>query len=365
MNDREPLLPGWVPPRGEMERAFGGRDAGYDGVFLVAVRTTGIFCRPSCPSRPNPANVEFLPTVRACLEAGYRPCRRCRPTEVGGRPPGWAAGLMALVAGSPEGRPREEDVRGLGVTPERARRWFREHWGMTFAEWSRAHRLAGAFTRIAEGMGIDEAGLEAGFESSSGFREAFVRVFGAAPGRVRGDGGDRLERVVVGAVGTPIGMMLAGVRDDGVWFLEFQDCRGLERNLDAMRRESGCGVVPGEHRLLERLELELGEYFAGTRREFTLPLALRGTPFQEEVWSELRRIPHGQTISYETLARRVGRPTGQRAVALANGRNRICILIPCHRVVGKDGTLTGYGGGMWRKRLLLELERTGKLPGAG
>jgi AraC family transcriptional regulator of adaptative response/methylated-DNA-[protein]-cysteine methyltransferase len=138
----------------------------------------------------------------------------------------------------------------------------------------------------------------------------------------------------------------------------------LERNFETMRRCFGCAVVPGEHRLLDQLRRELQEYFAGQRRDFSVPLAPRGTPFQEKVWHELRRIPYGETISYDELARRIGQPTAQRAVARANGMNRICILIPCHRVIGKDGSLTGYGGGLWRKRLLLELERSGKLPGA-
>jgi AraC family transcriptional regulator of adaptative response/methylated-DNA-[protein]-cysteine methyltransferase len=123
-------------------------------------------------------------------------------------------------------------------------------------------------------------------------------------------------------------------------------------------------VVPSQHPLLDKLRQELEDYFQGGRREFTVPLVARGTPFQETVWQELRRIPYGETISYDELARRIDRQTAQRAVARANGMNCIAILIPCHRVIGKDGTLTGYGGGLWRKRLLLELERTGRLPGS-
>lgn len=360
------MLPlAWGPSRKEMEKAHGDRDAAYDGVFFVAVRTTGIFCRPSCPSRPHPSNVEYLPSLRDCLLAGYRPCRRCHPEAVAGAPPAWAAVLMRLVSESADGRPGAADLRALGVTPERARRWFREHCGMTFAEWSRAHRLAGAFSRLQAGAGIDDAGMEAGFESVSGFRDAFRRVFGAAPGQVRDGAGRKggVERLVVGWVETPLGPVVAAVRDEGVWMLEFQDGRGLERSLVRIKEDLGCGVVPGDHPWLDRLRLELQEYFEGGRREFSLPLSLEGTPFQESVWRELCRIPHGTTLSYEALARKVGRPTGQRAVALANGRNRIGILVPCHRVIGKDGTLTGYGGGLWRKRLLLELERTGRLPG--
>jgi AraC family transcriptional regulator of adaptative response/methylated-DNA-[protein]-cysteine methyltransferase len=131
----------------------------------------------------------------------------------------------------------------------------------------------------------------------------------------------------------------------------------LETNLKTIRRQLGCALVPGEHGLLDQLRKELEEYFAAQRRNFDVRLAPQGTPFQEKVWRELRRIPYGETISYDELAGRIGQPTAHRAVARANGQNRICILIPCHRVIGKDGRLSGYGGGVWRKRLLLELER--------
>jgi AraC family transcriptional regulator of adaptative response/methylated-DNA-[protein]-cysteine methyltransferase len=124
-------------------------------------------------------------------------------------------------------------------------------------------------------------------------------------------------------------------------------------------------VVPGSHPLLEQLREELKQYFAGELRNFTVPLNSRGTPFQDQVWRELRGIPYGKTISYDELARRINQPTAQRAVARANGMNYVSIVIPCHRVIGKDGSLTGYGGGLWRKRLLLELEKTGSLPGGG
>lgn len=348
-----------LPSRPEMERAFAARNPDYDGLFFVAVQSTGIFCRPSCPSRPNPENVEFLPSVKDCLIAGYRPCKRCRPTEVDGRPPEWVADLMKRVSEAPDGRWQAEDLRALGVTPERARRWFKEHHGMTFAAWCRAHRLAGAFQSLRAGAAPDAAGFDAGFESPSGFRDAFLRTFGTSPGRAR----TGREPVVVGRIHSPIGPFLGGTRDDGICLLEYADRRGLEHQVGELRDRYGSALVPGDHPRLAQLQVELAAYFAGARRAFSVPLAPCGTPFQIQVWEELRRIPYGETLSYEQLAFRVGRATGQRAVAQANGLNRIAILIPCHRVIGKDGGLTGYGGGLWRKRLLLELERSGRLPG--
>ncbi len=349
-------LPNLMPPRAEMERASAQKDASYDGVFYVAVKTTGIFCRPSCPSKPHLENVEFFGSVRECLFAGYRPCKRCHPLEANGKPPEWAQKLMARVQETPDARLKAADLREFGVTPERARRWFQQHYGMSFAAWCRGNRLAGAFMRIRQGASLDDATFDSGFASHSGFREAFTRVFGDAPGRSRTNG----QRVVMAILETPLGPLVAGATDRGIVFLEYTDRRMLEHNLKVMQRRFGCGVVPGQHPLLKRLDKELGEYFQGQRRNFEVPIDSCGTPFQDKVWQELRRIPYGETISYDELARRVGQPTAQRAVARANGMNYVAILIPCHRVIGKDGSLTGYGGGLWRKRLLLALESQGR-----
>ena len=205
MNDVLPLM----PTRQEMEHAFASKDAGYDGVFYVAVRTTGIFCRPSCPSRPNLENVEFFPSVKDCLFAGYRPCKRCQPLEANGKPPAWAAQLIARVEAAPDARLKAADLRALGITPERARRWFQQHYGMSFTAWCRGNRLAGAFARIRHGASLDDAALDSGFESHSGFREAFSRVFGEAPGRSRASG----DRVVIALLETPLGPVLAGATE--------------------------------------------------------------------------------------------------------------------------------------------------------
>jgi AraC family transcriptional regulator of adaptative response/methylated-DNA-[protein]-cysteine methyltransferase len=196
-----------------------------------------------------------------------------------------------------------------------------------------------------------------GFESHSGFRTAFVRTFGKAPGKVRED-----DYLRVALLETPLGPMLAAASNESLCQLEFADRRSLEKIYDAMRRRFALPVVPGENAVLQRLRQELQEYFSGARREFSVPLALRGTGFQQRVWRELQRISFGRTASYEAVAKRIGSPSSVRAVAHANGTNRLYLLVPCHRVLAKNGALSGYGGGLWRKRLLLELERTGKLP---
>jgi AraC family transcriptional regulator of adaptative response/methylated-DNA-[protein]-cysteine methyltransferase len=279
--------------------------------------------------------------------------------ETDGTPPRWVADLMSRVEAAPDTRLPASALEALGITPERARRWFKGHYGMSFARWCRSYRLACAFSQVRQGSSLDDVTFGTGFESHSGFREAFTRTFGEAPGRSRVTGSRILTRMIEG----PVGPLLAGANDEGICFLHYAQPGKLQQDLARIQRQFGCALVPGEHRFLDRLREELTAYFRGELRAFTLPLAPSGTPFQLRVWSELGKVGHGETISYEALARRIGQPTAQRAVASANRLNRICILIPCHRVIGKNGSLTGYGGGLWRKRLLLELERTGTFPG--
>src|SRR3974390_415917 len=214
---KENDLAGLLPTRGEMEHAFARKDAGYDGVFYVAVKTTGIFCRPSCPSRPNRENVEFFSSIKECLFAGYRPCKRCRPLEANGAPPDWAKELISRVEAAPDTALKAADLRAVGILPERARRWFHQHYGMCFSAWCRGNRLAGAFMRIRQGSTLDDAIFDSGFQSHSGFREAFGRVFGDAPGRSRENG----ERVVITMLETPLGPLLAGATARGINFLAY------------------------------------------------------------------------------------------------------------------------------------------------
>lgn len=340
----------------EMTNAWRRRDASYDGVFFFGVKTTGIFCRPSCPSQPKREHLEFFPNGGEAVQAGYRPCKRCQPELANGQPPAWVAKLMARAAESTDNRISARDLRSLGVPPERARRWFQKHHGMTFAAWCRGLRLSSAFAQIRSGQPMDDVVFGHGFESHSGFRTAFARAFGKAPGKVRN--GDCLR---VALLDTPLGPMLAAASNEAVCQLEFADRRGLEKSYLEMRRRFALPVVPGDNDVLQKLRRELQEYFSGARREFTLPLALRGTDFQQRVWRKLQRIPYARIASYEAIARKIGSPAAVRAVARANGANRLYLLVPCHRVIAKDGALSGYGGGVWRKRLLLELERTGKL----
>lgn len=223
---------------------------------------------------------------------------------------------------------------------------------MTFQAFCRARRLSHAFHELREGASVDEAVESHGYESHSGFREAFAKSFGASPGRSKNGDCVRLAWIE-----SPLGPLVAGATADGVCLLEFTDRRMIEAQFETLEHRLRKPALPGCNAHLDLLKEELAGYFAGKLKRFTAPLVYPGTPFQERVWSGLLEIPYGETISYEELARRVGAPNGQRAVGRANGLNRIAIVIPCHRVVNKSGALGGYGGGLRRKQFLLDLER--------
>jgi AraC family transcriptional regulator of adaptative response/methylated-DNA-[protein]-cysteine methyltransferase len=251
----------------------------------------------------------------------------------------------------PTRRWRERDLRELGVDPGRVRRWFQRQHGMTFQAYGRARRLGTALGQIRLGDDIDGVAYDHGYQSLSGFREAFGQLVGVTLGRARGTRPIALTRVL-----TPLGPMVAAAVDEGVCLLEFAERRMLAIQLRRLVRFVGGVVTPGPHPHLEQLDRELKEYFAGSRTAFGVPLHAPGTAFQEACWSYLRDIPYGQTRTYAEGAAAVDRPEAVRALGRANGDNRLAILVPCHRVVGADGRLTGYGGGLWRKRALLDLE---------
>ena len=343
-----------LPPPAEMQRAYLNRDGTYDGIFFLAVRTTGVFCRPTCPARkPLPQNVEYFPSAKAALVAGYRPCKRCRPLEQDGLAD-WAAGLIAEVEDDPSIHLTDADLRRRGLDPGNVRRAFVRRYGMTFQAFTRARRLARALNYIQGRGDLDEAVSESGYDSHSGFRDAFTRTFGDPPGRYR----DR-QAVLLAWMRSPLGPLVAGATTEGVCLLEFADRRMLETELASLKKLFGAPVVPGSNPHLGKLETELTEYFSGVRQSFSVPLVYPGTPFQRNVWQHLLAIPYGETRTYEQVAAAVGAPRAVRAVGRANGLNRIAIVIPCHRLLGKDGSLTGYGGGLRRKQYLLDLERRG------
>ncbi len=342
-----------LPPAKEMERAYKTRDTSYDSIFFLAVRSTGIFCRPSCPARkPDPRNVQYYSSAREAIFAGFRPCKRCHPMVSQETPPAWITTLIERVERDPTARYSDGFLRSIGIDPARARRYFHRKYGMTFQAYCRGRRLGKSLEQIRLGVDLDDVALGYGYNSHSGFRDAFVRTFGKSPGRSR-----TADCIVTAWVETPLGPLVAGATSDGICLLEFTDRRMLDTQFAVLRRHFACAIVPGENPHIRQLKKEIDTYFSGSLKRFSVPLVYPGTPFQQSVWKELLRIPYGKTVSYEDIARRIGSPTAQRAVGHANGLNRIAIVIPCHRVVNKSGKLGGYGGGLWRKQKLLVLEK--------
>lgn len=342
-----------LPPTREMLRAFQDRDERYDGVFVTGVTTTRVFCRPTCTARkPHPAHVEFFPSPQAARRAGYRACKRCSPDHDVGRPPTWIQPLLDRLAAEPSRRWTDRELQTMGLEPSRVRRWFRRRYGMTFHAFARNARVGIAVRELRSGAPLTGIAFDHGYESLSGFRDAVTRLAGTSAGRARSQ-----DLVTVTQLPTPLGAMLAAVRDEKLVMLEFTSAETLPVQIDGLRRQLRAVVAPGSTDVLTRAKTEISEYFAGSRTDFTLPTDQGGTAFQQRVWEALGSIPYGATRSYDTVAKTIGAAGSQRAVGRANAANRVAIVIPCHRVVRSDGRLSGYAGGVWRKRALLALEQ--------
>ena len=304
----------------------------YEGIFLVGVKTTSVFCRPTCPARkPKLENYEFFETAQQALLASFRPCMRCRPLSHPNHVSTLIQQLVEAVEENPEKRWKDKDFEELAVDASTARRQFKKRFGMTFVEYARARRMGLAMKQVREGEAVIEAQLSTGYESSSGFRDAFSRIMGAAPTKL---GSSNILKAAW--LDTPLGPMLAIADEEALYLLEFVDRRGLEREIERLRRKTKSAIIPGRTNPINSIERELNLYFKGCLKEFTTATCLIGSPFQKHVWAELVKIPPGETSSHSEIAKAVGRPTAFRAVAQANGANQFAI-IPCHRVIHTKG----------------------------
>ncbi|MCB9450842.1 MAG: bifunctional transcriptional activator/DNA repair protein Ada [Anaerolineaceae bacterium] len=339
----------------EYYQALLDKNSEYDGVFYAGITTTGIFCHPTCPARkPKFEHCIFFDTAQAALLAGFRPCKRCRPLSHPNRESEIVQQLVGAVENQPDKKWRSEDVRMLHVDPSTARRQFKKRFGMTFIEYARARRLGLAMEQIKNGKQVIDAQIAAGYESGSGFRDAFERIMGSVPSN------SEQQPVLKAAwLDTLLGPMVALASEDKLRLLEFVDRRGLEREIERLRQHTGAIIIPGDNEPLQQIRMELHDYFAGELTHFSTPVAIDGTPMQNDVWEALLRIPFGETRSYSDIALAVGKPpTAARAVAQANGANQLAIIIPCHRVIRSSGDLAGYAGGVARKSWLLQHEKS-------
>jgi AraC family transcriptional regulator of adaptative response/methylated-DNA-[protein]-cysteine methyltransferase len=353
------------PSKGARWEAILGRDRAADGQFVYAVRSTGIYCRPSCPSRkPRREQVLFFPLPQAAEGEGFRPCLRCRPRAARIRDP--QIGAVARVCREIESRVGggEEGASGLtlaslgaasGMKTHQLERAFRKLIGITPRQYADAQRMHRLKSRLKKGDNVTTALYDAGFGSSSRLYERAPAQLGMTPAVYRkGGAGMRIEYTIVDS---PLGRLLVGATARGISALYIGESD--EKLESALRKEypraelrAAAGGAEGRKQWVEKILAHL----RGREPSLDLPTDVQATAFQRRVWEELRRIPYGTTRTYTQIARRIGRPNAVRAVARACATNPVSVVVPCHRVVREDGKLAGYRWGLERKRALLEHE---------
>lgn len=329
------------------------KDSSFEGTFFAGIKTTGIFCRPTCTARkPKRENVEFFATTKEAIEKGYRACKVCHPMEKAGSTPAYIDRVLKLMDEDPSLKLKDDDLVQMGIEPSKIRRWFLRNHGITFHAYQRMYRINTAFKKLQSGTSVTDIAFDSGYESLSGFNDSFKKIFGVSPKNSK-----ETKVIDFARFETDLGTMVTCATDKGICLLEFSDRKGLETELKQLAKIFNANIIQGNNKYFDQLSTELNAYFKGELKEFHVPLDITGTDFQKHVWQALRAIPYGKTSSYQGQANVLDKPSAIRAVANANGMNKIAIIIPCHRVIGSDGSLTGYAGGLWRKRKLLDLEK--------
>lgn len=331
------------------------RDPVADGTFFYSVRTTGVYCRPSCASRTaRPENVEFHLTAAAAERAGFRPCQRCKPDQVAapGRHAAMVAELCRLIESAEQAPSLHQLAERAGLSPWHLHRVFKAAVGLTPKAYASAHRARRVREELGRGESVTAAIFDAGYNSSGRFYAASDQMLGMTPGRFRAGGAGSEIRFAVGR--SSLGEILVAASERGICaILMGDDAAALVRDLqDRFARATLIGGDAG----FEQLVGKVVGFVEAPRLGLDLPLDVRGTAFQQRVWQALREIPAGLTVSYTEVARRIGAPKAVRAVASAIAANALAVAIPCHRVVRTDGSLSGYRWGVERKRALIERE---------
>jgi AraC family transcriptional regulator of adaptative response/methylated-DNA-[protein]-cysteine methyltransferase len=345
VNDRDTVSPddAWA--------AFERRDRSWDGRIIGGVRTTGIYCRPSCPARrPKRENVEFFPDGAAARAAGYRACRRCEPDAVN-REEVALEKAFRLLAQAEEAPSLEALAEAVGYSPHHFHRLFKRATGVTPAAYARSLRAKRAEAALAETGRITDAIYDAGYSGPARFYADAGKRLGMTPSAWRNGG--RGETISWATAETDLGTMLVAATARGICRLSFDEDEAALR-----KRFPKAEIAYGGARMADLVARTVAAVNA-PEKPHDLPLDVHGTAFQEAVWRELQRIPAGETRTYAQIAAAVGRPAAVRAAGTANGDNAVAILIPCHRVIRTDGTLGGYAYGLERKARLLERERSG------
>jgi len=331
------------------------RDEAADGRFFYAVHTTGVYCRPSCASRtPRPGNVEFHRTAAAAEQAGFRACKRCRPDlpRLAVRQAAQVAELCRLIESSLHSPTLEQLARHAGWSLWHLHRVFKKIAGVTPRSYADAHRAQRMRRGLEQGASVTDTIYAAGFGSSGHFYERTDAILGMTPTRYKSGGAGAQIRFAIGRCS--LGEILVAASMRGICAIALGDDADLL--LRDLQDRFPRAVLIGGDAEFERLVAQVVAFVESPAPRLDLPLDVRGTAFQQKVWQVLRRIPPGKTMSYAEIARRIGMPKATRAVAGACAANTIAVVIPCHRVVRSDGTLSGYRWGVERKRALLARE---------
>ncbi|WML32680.1 trifunctional transcriptional activator/DNA repair protein Ada/methylated-DNA--[protein]-cysteine S-methyltransferase [Clostridium sp. OS1-26] len=329
------------------------RNSEYDGIFFAGIKSTGVFCHATCPARkPKYENCDFYETAEEALLSGLRPCKRCKPLSYPQELSPIVQQMVNLVEENPEKRWNDSDFAELGIHAATARRQFKKKYGMTFVQYARARRMGIAMKAIKSGEKVINTQIDSGYDSSSGFYDAFSKIMGRPPIKSK-----EIKILYANWMDTILGPMLSIVDEEFLYLLEFVDRRGLEREIERLRNRLNASIIPGETQISKQIQYELNEYFSKKLKKFKTPIMFFGSDFQKKVWNLLMEIDIGETSSYKELAIKMGAPSAMRAIGNANGANQLSIIVPCHRVIQSDGTLGGYGGGLERKKWLINHER--------
>lgn len=358
MTDTASAIPPALPPVDVMRAAVADRDVAFDGRFIVAVTTTGVFCRPTCPARtPRVENMRFYPNAEAAQAAGFRACKRCRPTEAASDVEAMAALARYIDDHADDALPLAHLARRAGLSPARLQRRFTQAVGVSPKAYQNAARLRRLKAALKLGDEVTGAIFEAGYGSTSRVYGGASRKLGMTPGAYR-DGGAG-ETIIYATRDTALGPLILAATLRGVCFVQFGASRTAM--LTALHAEFPKAAIAEATRAADpQIDAwidDIETLIAQGGPQPTLPLDLRGTAFQIRVWNYLLTLKPGEVVSYAQAAAAIGKPSAVRAVASACARNRVCLLVPCHRVLRSDGSLGGYRWGLDRKQALLDAER--------
>ena len=339
----------------EYYQALLNRDSKYVGIFYVGVTTTSVFCIATCRARkPKKKNVVFYKTYTEALKNGFRPCKICCPTENSNEAPEQIVRAIKIIKDNPKEKISDAHLRENSISPDLVRRWFKKNYGITFHAFQRMYRINNAYKELKDGKSTTATAFKLGYESLSGFGYTYKKILGNSPSNSKSK-----NIILINRLTTPLGPMFICATDKGICLLEFTDRKMLETEFRDLQKLLNAEILTGENTHVKQLKKEIKEYFDGKRTTFQVALDTPGTDFQNKVWEALKKVTFGKTSTYQNLATSINQPTAVRAVARANGFNRISIVVPCHRIIGKDGNLTGYGGGIERKKWLIDFEKKG------